>query len=339
MSDLRDLYPIAEEISLIDRNEFHQKTTPENLIDFILVYEETLDDNNDSFERAQKAMRKNFEANLQHYGLILTHRKYPLKNHRQRVFVLITTPFDKLLEMCEITRTYLPIDHVNPFLRQLLTYPILNYGLPKIFLPNEIVFKENNQRSNFVFYPYSKRLDQKFARHYNSRTNSLFTIGITIFFCFFLFERFFLAQRTRLTFEILSRMPLLPPITKRCLPPTISNNTTFESLTINFPSTTRVSFSSISNDDIINHFNRHPIAKILSSHQYAYGINILIKIGIYLTAYPPHEEYRSTLSIDNNQEMNTRELLYFYWAQIKHVSQLNIIPYSIFRYLKYNLLN
>jgi hypothetical protein len=285
--------------------------------DFILVYEETLDDN-DSFERAQKAMRKNFEANLQHYGLILTHRKYPLKNHRQRVFVLITTPFEKLLEMCEITRTYLPIDCVNPLLRQLLTYPILNYGLPGIFLPNEIVFKENSQRSNLVFYPYSKRLDQKFARYYKSRMNNLFTI----------------AQRTRLTFEILSRMPLLSPTNKRYLP------STFESLTINFPSTTRVSFSSISNDDIItklNQFNRHPIVKILSSHQYAYGINILIKIGIYLTAYPPHEEYRSTLSID--QEMNTRELLYSYWAQIKYVRQLNMIHNSIFRCLKYNLLN
>jgi hypothetical protein len=102
--DLRDLYPIAEDIpneyQHIISSEIHQK---ENLIDFILVYEETLN-NNDSFERAQKAMRKNFEANLQHYGLILNYRKYLLKNHRQRVFVLITTPFEKLLEMCEITR-------------------------------------------------------------------------------------------------------------------------------------------------------------------------------------------------------------------------------------------
>jgi hypothetical protein len=101
-------------------------------------------------------------------------------------------------------------------------------------------------------------------------------------------------------------MPLLPPTTKRFLPSTISNqsylnNTTFESLTVNLTSATRVSFSSISNDDIINklnQFNRHPIVKILSSHQHAYGINILIKIGIYLTAYPPHDQYRSNLSID-----------------------------------------
>jgi hypothetical protein len=128
-------------------------------------------------------------------------------------------------------------------------------------------------------------------------------------------------------------MPILPPITKRYHP-----NQTFESLTINFPSTTRVSFSSISHDDIINklnQFHRHPIVKILSSHQYAYGINILIKIGIYLTAYSPHEQYRSKLS----NEINTRELLYLYWAQIKHVRYLNIIRYLNFRYLKYNQLN
>jgi hypothetical protein len=132
-------------------------------------------------------------------------------------------------------------------------------------------------------------------------------------------------------------MPILPPSTKR-----YRNNTTFESLTISLPSTTRVSFSSISNDDIINklnQFHRHPIVNILSSHQYAYGINILIKMGIYLTAYPPHEPYRSKLSIDDNQELNTRELLYLYWAQIKHVRYLNIIRYLNFRYLKYNQLN
>jgi len=133
-------------------------------------------------------------------------------------------------------------------------------------------------------------------------------------------------------------MPLLPPTTKRYH----SNNTTFESLIINLPSTTRASFSSISHDDIIhklNQFHRHPIVNILSSHQYAYGINILIKIGIYLTAYPPHEQYRSKLSIDHNEELNTRELLYLYWAQIKHVRYLNIIRYLNFRYLKYNQLN
>jgi hypothetical protein len=81
--------------------------------------------------------------------------------------------------------TYLPLDRVNPFLRQLLNYPILTYGLPKIFLPNEIVFKENKKRSNYVFYPYSKRLHNKFARHfrhYNSRTNDIFTIGRMKFF-------------------------------------------------------------------------------------------------------------------------------------------------------------
>ena len=108
MNDLRDLYPIVEETS----NEFQQITSNESLlssnendrIDFVLVYEQTLDDNNDPFQRAQKAMRKNFEANLQHYGLILNYRKFPLKNQRQRIFVLITTPFEKLLEMCEITR-------------------------------------------------------------------------------------------------------------------------------------------------------------------------------------------------------------------------------------------
>ena len=59
-------------------------------------------------------MRKNFEANLQHYGLILNYQKFPLKNHRQRVFVLITTPFEKLLEMCEITRW--PNTNSNNFL-------------------------------------------------------------------------------------------------------------------------------------------------------------------------------------------------------------------------------
>jgi ribosomal protein S17E len=78
--------------------------------------------------------------------------------------------------------TYLPLDRINPFLCQLLTYP------PKIFSPNEIVFEENNKRSTYVFYPYSKRLHNKFARHfthYNSRTNHIFTIGKIIrFFSF-----------------------------------------------------------------------------------------------------------------------------------------------------------
>ena len=110
-------------------------------------------------------------------------------------------------------------------------------------------------------------------------------------------------------------MPLLPPTIKRFHPTNLSN-TTFESLTINLIPTTRVSFSSIPHDDIINQFNQHPIIKVLSSHQYAYGINILIKIGIYLTAYPPHEQYHS---IQNN----TRQLLYLYWAQIKHVRYNN----------------
>jgi hypothetical protein len=123
-------------------------------------------------------------------------------------------------------------------------------------------------------------------------------------------------------------MPLLPPPqpppTTKKSPPTNDlklspafhfSNTTFESLTIRLTPTTRVSFSSIPHDDIINklnQFNRHPIVKVLSSHQYAYGINILIKIGIYLTAYPPHEESHS-------KSTNTRQLLYLYWAQIKHV--------------------
>jgi len=117
--DLRDLYPIAEEIPLLNSNEFQQIISNEtslssiennqiqNSIDFILVYEESLYDNDDdmnSLERAQQAMRKNFEANLQHYGLILNYRTVPLKYQRQRVFVLITTPFEKLLEMSEITR-------------------------------------------------------------------------------------------------------------------------------------------------------------------------------------------------------------------------------------------
>ncbi len=117
--DLRDLYPIAEEIPLLNSNEFQQITSNEtslssiennqieNSIDFILVYEESLYDNDDdmnSLERAQQARRKNFEANLQHYGLILNYRTVPLKYQRQRVFVLITTPFEKLLEMSEITR-------------------------------------------------------------------------------------------------------------------------------------------------------------------------------------------------------------------------------------------
>jgi len=102
--DLRDLYPIVDDIPLLDNNESQQIISDEiNRIDFILIYEEMLNEKN-SFDRAQKAMRKNFEANLQHYGLILNYRKFPLKNQRQRVFVLITTPFDKLLEMCEITR-------------------------------------------------------------------------------------------------------------------------------------------------------------------------------------------------------------------------------------------
>jgi hypothetical protein len=149
-------------------------------------------------------------------------------------------------------------------------------------------------------------------------------------------------------------MPLLPPTIKRFHPTIISkeltlSNTTFESLTINPAPTTRFSFSSIPHDDIINNLNqlhRHPIVNVLSSHQYAYGINILIKIGIYLTAYPPHESYRSMETIQHNQINNTRELLYLYWAQIKHVRDnnknifipLNIIRYSDFRYLKYNQL-
>lgn len=119
--NLRSLYPIAEDASLISDHDFPrsssnesiltsvENSTAQNKIDFILVYEEKLydndtDDNRKSFQLAQKAMRKNFEANLQHYGLILNYRKFPLKNQRQRVFVLITTPFEKLLEMCEITR-------------------------------------------------------------------------------------------------------------------------------------------------------------------------------------------------------------------------------------------
>jgi hypothetical protein len=108
--DLRDLYPIAEEVphesQQITSNENLLSSNENNIIDFILVYEESLYDNEDinPFERAQKAMRKNFQANLQHYGLILNYRKFPLKNQRQRVFVLITTPFEKLLEMSEITR-------------------------------------------------------------------------------------------------------------------------------------------------------------------------------------------------------------------------------------------
>ncbi|CAF4058404.1 unnamed protein product [Rotaria sordida] len=334
--DLRNLYPIAENISLLNNNDFQRISSNESIltsiennetqytIDFILVYEETLYNNDiDSFEHAQKAMRKNFEANLQHYGLILNYRKFPLKNQRQRVFVLITTPFEKLLEMCEITRTYLPLDRINPVLRQLLTYPTLTYGLPKIFLPDSIVFEENSKRSNYVFYPYSKRLHNKFARyfiHYNSRMTNKDNI-------------FTIAQRTRLTFEILSRMPLLPPTIKRFHSTTISNQlyssrTTFESLTINLVPSTRVSFSSIPHDDIINklnEFNRHPIAKVLSSHQYAYGINILIKIGIYLTAYPPHEQCHSKFIINYNQTFNTRELLYLYWAQIKHIFKIQPI--------------
>lgn len=83
----------------------------------------------------------------------------------------------------KILGTYLPLDHVNPFLRQLLTYPLLNYGLPKFFLPNEIVFEEDKKRPNYVFYPYSKRLHHKFARHF---TNDIFTIGRITHFLFFL---------------------------------------------------------------------------------------------------------------------------------------------------------
>lgn len=139
-------------------------------------------------------------------------------------------------------------------------------------------------------------------------------------------------------------MPLLPPAAKRfhrlsgISNQSDLNTTTFESLTVNRISTTRVSFSSISNDDIIhnlNEFNRHPIVKILSSHRYAYGINILIKSGIYLAAYPPHEPYRAA----KNDDMNTRELLSCYWAQIKHVRQLNFILYSNIRSSKYNQSN
>jgi hypothetical protein len=52
-----------------------------------------------------------------------------------------------------------------------------------MFLPDSIVFQENSKRSTYVFYPYSKRLHNKFARHfahYNSRINGkdgIFTIG------------------------------------------------------------------------------------------------------------------------------------------------------------------
>ena len=176
-NNLRDLYPIGEELPLLDSHEFGPSSSSDNLtnderIDFVLVYEETLDEN-DPFERAQKAMRKNFEANLQHYGLVLNVRKFPLKNHRQRVFVLINTPLEKLFQMCEITRTYLPIGRINPFLRRLLNYPLTIDALPKIFRP---VLKENDRRSKLVFYPYSKRLHQKFLRQ-NSSRKSLFTIG------------------------------------------------------------------------------------------------------------------------------------------------------------------
>lgn len=177
-AELKDLYPIADEVPLLDNKSAEQISNnelnpTENHIDYVLIYDETIDDQ-DSFEQAQKAMRKNFEANLQHYGLMLTYRKIPLKNHRQRVFVLITTPFKKLLEMCEITRTYLPIDRINPFLCQLLTYPMLDDFLPKYFRLDDCIRKENCQRANFVFYPYAKRLHNKFAR-YLSR--NMFTIG------------------------------------------------------------------------------------------------------------------------------------------------------------------
>ncbi|UJR13801.1 hypothetical protein I4U23_000811 [Adineta vaga] len=333
--DLRDLYPIVEDIPLEKKSQLQltnlieNNETEENLIDFILVYEEeTLSDNiNDinPFQRAQKAMRKNFEANLQNYGLILNYRTIPLKYQRQRVFVLITTPFEKLLEMAEITRTYLPFDRINPILRQLLTYPSLTYGIPQLFLPNSIVFQENNQRSSYIFYPYSKRLHKKFARYFiQSNSQTLLKT-----------HTFTIAQRTRLTYEILSRMPLLPPATKkhhstvlspdlRRLSPLNLSTTTFQSLKIHVPSTTtsRASFSSIPHDDIIEKLNdshRHPILKILSSHQYAYGINILIQIGIYSTAYSPHEEYKK------NSRENTRKLLYLYWAQIKHIFKIQPI--------------
>lgn len=119
--ELRDLYSIGDENSLLIDDEFQYELSNEciklssdkdemqPLIDFVLVYEERSHDSDDtisSFEHAQKAMRKNFEANLQHYGLILNYRKVPLKNQQQRVYVLITIPFEKLLEMCEITREY-----------------------------------------------------------------------------------------------------------------------------------------------------------------------------------------------------------------------------------------
>jgi len=122
-------------------------------------------------------------------------------------------------------------------------------------------------------------------------------------------------------------MPLLPATTKHyhsSVSSSYLNNITFESLIVN--PTTRNSFSSLPHDDIIeklNEFNRHPGVKILSSHQYAFGLNILIKIGIYLTAYSPHEQYRS------NTNLNRRELLYFYWAQIKHVSKCNFEHFLI----------
>ncbi|CAF0755683.1 unnamed protein product [Adineta ricciae] len=346
--DLRDLYPIAEDISSVIRSVSQQTTSTENhereeTIDFILVYEETASEDIDPFERAQKAMRKNFEANLQHYGLVLNYRTIRLKHQQQRVFVLITTPFEKLLEMAEITRnsssfianlynfsinlgTYLPFDRVNPVLRQLLTYPPLTHNFPQLFLPDSSVFQEKIQRSNYVFYPYSKRLHKKFARHF-FRSN-VQTILKT--------HTFTIAQRTRLTYEILSRIPISPPSSSKLhtniplselkrISPLYLSNTSFQSLTINpsLPVETTASFSSIAHDDIIEKLNeshRHRSIQILSSHQYAYGINILIKIGIYITAYAPHEDCRK-----DKQMNNTRELLYLHWARIKHIQPIELI--------------
>jgi hypothetical protein len=88
--------------------------------------------------------------------------------------------------------TYLPLERINPILRQLLTYPSSTYGIPAIFLPDSTVFQVNSKRSSYVFYPYSKRLHNKFARHfthYNSRMNTkdgIFTIGKRKNFYFFI---------------------------------------------------------------------------------------------------------------------------------------------------------
>lgn len=81
--------------------------------------------------------------------------------------------------------TYLPLNRINPILHQLLPYPKYTYNLPKVFLPDSIVFEENSKRSQYAFYPYSKRLHDKFARHfmhYNTRMRTkadIFTVGMT----------------------------------------------------------------------------------------------------------------------------------------------------------------